>query len=631
MEKTNGKWIWLPIRTADSYAEFSLSVKGGKGKKISLAVASEGHYAAYIDEKIVLFSQSGAYPDAPLYDECSVSRYLADGEEHTLRILAWHPGVDASCYISADPGLWFELREEGRVIYASDEDVLCRKVAGYKEGYKKSITVQLGISFLFDSTVTEAAWGKAALAAARPQPKKRSVSPLRLLPLRKAVSVTRTDSGTLLFDLGEERAGFLSLQLSSEADQLLAVSYGEHLVDGHVPRIIGGRDFSVEYVAHKGINEFMHPLRRLAGRYLELSHTADLAVSHLAIHEVSRRFVHREKHFCDPLLQKIYDTSVNTLRLSVHEHYEDCPWREQSMYLLDSRNQMLCGYYAFRGTSVQRHNLLFFIEGQQENGFFPLCFPTKRTFAIPSFSLCFPRIVRDYVEHTGDRSVLLPARGAMEKMLAAIGACKDESGLIPRLPYPFWNFFEWSEGSDNDSDLHRSPEDYERAYDFLLNGMYVLAYREYASLYGVESKAEDMLPKIKEAFFMEDRGLYRLTVGSDKSSVLANSIALLIGLGDERLAERMLSDKSLVPVTLSMHTYFYDALLQTNVDYSSFVIEDIKKKYGRMLGEGATTFWETEKGWEDFGGAGSLCHGWSAIPAYYLPKLLLSEKPKFII
>ena len=35
-----------------------------------------------------------------------------------------------------------------------------------------------------------------------------------------------------------------------------------------------------------------------------------------------------------------------------------------------------------------------------------------------------------------------------------------------------------------------------------------------------------------------------------------------------------------------------------------------------MLNEGATTFWETDKGERDFSNAGSLCHGWSAFPAY---------------
>ena len=42
----------------------------------------------------------------------------------------------------------------------------------------------------------------------------------------------------------------------------------------------------------------------------------------------------------------------------------------------------------------------------------------------------------------------------------------------------------------------------------------------------------------------------------------------------------------------------------------------------RMLEKGATSFWETINGDADFGNAGSLCHGWSAMPIYYLNRLL---------
>ena len=76
-----------------------------------------------------------------------------------------------------------------------------------------------------------------------------------------------------------------------------------------------------------------------------------------------------------------------------------------------------------------------------------------------------------------------------------------------------------------------------------------------------------------------------------------------------------------IRLTLSMNTFYYDALLKVDPSYKTFVITDMRKKYGNMLKQGATTFWETEKGWEDFGGAGSLCHGWSAIPVYYLSLL----------
>ena len=58
----------------------------------------------------------------------------------------------------------------------------------------------------------------------------------------------------------------------------------------------------------------------------------------------------------------------------------------------------------------------------------------------------------------------------------------------------------------------------------------------------------------------------------------------------------------------------------TDEKYRDFVLSDIRKNYGFMLDAGATSAWETIKGSADFGGAGSLCHGWSAIPVYYYHK-----------
>ena len=103
---------------------------------------------------------------------------------------------------------------------------------------------------------------------------------------------------------------------------------------------------------------------------------------------------------------------------------------------------------------------------------------------------------------------------------------------------------------------------------------------------------------------------------------MGNSMALLIGLGDAELADKLIEGVGLIPVTLSMSAFFYDALLRFGDKYKNWILNDIRKKYKMMLDEGATTFWETEKGWQDFGNAGSLCHGWSAIPVYYFKKLL---------
>ena len=56
--------------------------------------------------------------------------------------------------------------------------------------------------------------------------------------------------------------------------------------------------------------------------------------------------------------------------------------------------------------------------------------------------------------------------------------------------------------------------------------------------------------------------------------------------------------------------------------YKDYILSDIDTRCKMMLDEGATTFWETELGANDFEGAGSLCHGWSAMPIYYYNILL---------
>ena len=74
--------------------------------------------------------------------------------------------------------------------------------------------------------------------------------------------------------------------------------------------------------------------------------------------------------------------------------------------------------------------------------------------------------------------------------------------------------------------------------------------------------------------------------------------------------------------TLSMSIFRYDALLKISEKNAEYILSDIDEKYYKMLNMGATTFWETAKGSADFDGAGSLCHGWSALPVLYYNKLI---------
>ena len=240
---------------------------------------------------------------------------------------------------------------------------------------QKWITGQLGLSYFYDATGSEdAPWEKAAVLG-KGTAWSNGIRPLRLLPAVYG-KIQPAPEGVLV-DLGSEYVGFLELDIESDTEQTVRIEYGEHLKDGRVPGRIHSRDFSVEVRLKKGRTRLSNRFRRLGCRYLELI-GGPCRVRKLGLRPVQypvRRISHR---FSDPRLQEIYDVGVYTLLCCMHEHYEDCPWREQALYTMDSRNQMLCGYTAFYGHSFQKENLLMIARGllslfRQKNLYSALC------------------------------------------------------------------------------------------------------------------------------------------------------------------------------------------------------------------------------------------------------------------
>ena len=114
----------------------------------------------------------------------------------------------------------------------------------------------------------------------------------------------------------------------------------------------------------------------------------------------------------------------------------------------------------------------------------------------------------------------------------------------------------------------------------------------------------------------------------DKYSVLTNALCLLCGAAenvDKTVMLEILAHNGgqydgfkVIPNTLSMNSFRFDALLKCDREkYSKVILDEIDRDYLYMLRNGATSFWETIVGDFDFGYAGSLCHGWSALPIYY--------------
>ena len=603
------EWIYADgVSGRDTYVEFRVPFTSKTGDAI-LRLSCDSVFAAYVDGVLCGFSACADYPEHKYYDEIPIRAAAGD---HVLTVTLWYFGADTSTYKTAPAGLIFELTEGDEVLAVSGTHTLSRLMREYGNGRCRLITVQLGYGFLYDNRLPLPAPEDFRPSVIVEKSRNFTLRPRKNLVVGDAAPARQFENdGHVLYDLGRETAGFVSLDFYSPVEQKITVTWGEHIADGGVRRIIGGRDFSFEFIARAGRNVYENHLRRIAGRYFEIYAETPVEVGLIGLCPVDYPVDEIPRSFADPLEQKIYDVSVRTLRLCMHEHYEDCPWREQALYTMDSRNQMLCGYYAFSGTEYQRANLELISHGQREDGLLDLCYPCGNVPPIPFFSLAYILEVCEYISHTGDREIMEYAGGVMRDIVERFIALTDENHLIPSLPEPYWNFYEWAPGSTG----HGKDRG---KYDLILNCMFLYITDFARGLIPSVPDADLRRAAIREKFYDPERRIWKLSDTDDRQSQLGLASVILADLGGKSEAETMLRDPDVITATLSMRGFVYDALLKISPSYLDTVLADIRERYGRMLASGATSFWETEAGEADFHGAGSLCHGWSALPVYYL-------------
>lgn len=633
-------WIWLSQgECMDQYGEFYDSFDFSEGRAM-LRISADSNYAAYVNGEL---AYSGQYPDFPhykIYDELDLTKYCRLGKNH-LAIIVWFYGKGNMSYYPGRAALRYEIWQGERLCCHSSASTLSRQSRSYQNGRARNITSQMGFGFAYDCT-REDAWMQGELAGFRESRAIAQNMPLLPRPVlgleRKAPiaeTLLKNEGNThFLMDLGREEAGFMMLEADSAEAQDVIIAYGEHIVDGGVRRKIGNRDFSAEIRLREGSNAYLNPFRRFGGRYLELFAERPLTLKRLTLVPVEYPVKQAENQpVMDELQKRIYDTAVRTLQLCMHEHYEDTPWREQALYAMDSRNQMLCGYYAFGEYAFARGNLLLFSKDNRRDGLLSICTPSKDDLTIPSFSLHYFTAVWEYTRYSGDLSLTREIWPKLESLMQVF-IDRLENNLAPVFSEScHWNFYEWSEGLS--AQLFHWDE---KRFDAALNCLLSLALQAMDHLAlaldrdsGYLALAEKINAAIRTQFFDEKRRIFVNSTEDDHGSELVNALAILCGASHGEEAKELAAllaqtDNGLTPATLSMRCFPYDALLKTDrARYAPWVIGDIDRRYEKMLAAGATSFWETEKGEQDFSRAGSLCHGWSAMPVYYYHLLLDHE------
>lgn len=613
------KWIWLnKDPEPNEYADFSVNFNYSGGKVV-LKLCAETDYIVYLNGKPINHCQFAGYRNEKYYDEDDITKYCLEGE-NALLITVRYEGITTFCHIEDGAGLIFSLECDGKQIEYSSENTLGRLSPNYVHHFIRLITDQLGATSTMTNRGEACEYAPCREVNICDNFKKRPVK--RIVDLAPTPAKSIDINGRKIYDLGKEDCGYVYLRVNCKKATDIKVAYGEHIVDGCVRYLIGPRDFSLDFECAEGENYFEQYFVRVAGRYLEVF--ADDSAEILEIGIIPTIYPITEKPCrLEGIEKQIYDVSVRTLRLCMHTHYEDCPWREQSLYTLDSRNQMLFGYYAFEETDFARENLVFMSKGKLPDGMLEITYPTENSnVAIPFFSVHLPVAVYEYIEHTNDLTIVPEVIDSMIGILKCLYSWRDGTGLITNQGKPYWNFYEWSDGNEG-----RKGFGMEGTHDLLINCAFVHScscLEKICKMSGYtmpEFDTEAIKKAIVENFLNRETGLYNNCLENEIYTVIGNTFAMMIGLGTEQTLKALkgeYKDAGVVPATLSMLAFVYDMILEHDKENGqAFVLEDITKNYTYMLSKGATSFWETIKGEADFHNAGSLCHGWSAIPIYY--------------
>lgn len=628
------EWIWNGNEFGENeYSEFFDKFCWENGQ-VMFNISVRGDYTLFINGEFVASNQYGDFEHYKVYDELDITKYLKNGE-NDVAVLVWYFGKSGQRYFTEKPGLIYEILNDDNIIAFSSRLVQSRKSKAYINGSEKKISPQLGYSFSYNASCDDE-WIKGKLvdfseSVVFDGTKGFYKRPNKKLQLDKIVkgTITRRDNKYIV-DMGREIVGLCSFSFISPKAQNVEIFYSEVLRDGIVKRGAGAYNFSFDYTAKEGKNTYTNYMLRISGRYIEFDSEEPLEFEYAGIIPQYYPVKERKMEFENPLDKDIYDISVNTLKLCMMEHYVDTPWREQCLYTYDSRNQMIYGFYAFEdgNTEYARSNFLLMSKDRREDGLLSLNFPSgSNIFTIPAFSLHYVIAVKEYLEYSNDLTLAEETFEKMESILRVFQN-RQKDGLVYNFSGDnYWNFYDWTKYANLGLEGKDEP-------DFIINSLFVMAMNAFDAIcerLGRENvymgEAEKVTEKAREFFYDSEKGAFMVLKNDEEAIELANSLAIVSGIADEKMAVEIcekLAGGEFLDSTLSMKPYKYDALLKVDKEkYNDIILNEIRETFKVMLDSGSSTVWEVVEGDAAFKDNGSVCHGWSANPVYYYNLLSL--------
>jgi hypothetical protein len=441
-----------------------------------------------------------------------------------------------------------------------------------------------------------------------------------------AQSVRLENAPQILLDFGREVTGRIELQSDSDYPAEVAVSYGESEAEALMQPFLGIDPIYLppHGTAYGPKSAFRYAIVRFTGgrdtrfRSIRLDGIA-YPVKYIGSFDSS-----------DPQLNKMWAIGAYTAHLCMQDDIWDAPKRDRGRYSGDLNvsgqtiNDVFGDHFLMRDTlnrligpaPVERH----------VNG-------------ISGYSAFWVIDEKEYYLHSGEMKQLRSVHTRMVQLLEYMEKSLDKRNLFSNLSHG-WVFIDWSPGMNGYGPQTRKATQFEY-YEAFKDGAYLLRIlHDQGNARRMEQEA-DKLKAAAQSYMLNRRGSF-----GDRWQ--PNAYAVLSGVANKdqyaTIWHNSLSNVGRMkynPYIITPYYNFYVVSAMAKMGHRKAALNWIRKYWGGMMREGATSFWEGyDPTWYngfDFheslqadGRSGffvSLAHGWSSGVTPWLMTQVLGIQP----
>lgn len=328
----------------------------------------------------------------------------------------------------------------------------------------------------------------------------------------------------------------------------------------------------------------------------------------------------------DPLLNRIWAVGAYTAHLCMQDAIWDAPKRDRMPWMgdLDVSGHVIDAAFADHFLMQNTMDRLIDEAGN------PLA---RDVNGIPGYSAFWVMGEADYYRHTGDRTYLSTLHNRLIRLLDYMQSELD--GNYFANTRKAWPFVDWSPQFEKDTPQARAATQFE-FYKAFSDGAWMLDQMGDAS---AAAKYRARAEAIRVA--AQSKALDQST-GTFGDRWQENAMAIYSGVADAQQTAAIWQHVLSHPPKFMISPYynFYAISAMAGAGHRRETLDWIRKYWGGMINEGATSFWEGyDPSWpkQDFhahlqadDGEGyyvSLAHGWSSGPTVWLTEQILGVHP----